>query len=215
MQRYQRELGEFGGAMGDNFERVAVDGLQAIEDGLTDAIMGTKSLGEAFKGVANQIIADLIRIAIRSTIVNSLAGLFGGGAAGAGAGGAANGLLGSGGIFGNPSGGGIFGNLPGRASGGNVVKGQPYMTGENGRELFVPSQSGKIYPTGALNAASSRGGGGTVVQQTFVLDARGGVVTQDLLRQVNSISSQRAAQAGKTAYEASPARLAKQQSLGT
>lgn len=35
-------------------------------------------------------------------------------------------------------------NLPGRATGGDVAKGQPYMVGEAGKELFVPRESGKI-----------------------------------------------------------------------
>lgn len=201
IQRYQRELGEFGGAMGDNFERVAVDGLQAIEDGLTDAIMGTKSLGEAFKGVANQIIADLIRIAVRSTIVNSLAGLFGAGAAGAGV----TGIKGALGAL----------KAPGRASGGNVMAGKAYMTGENGRELFVPSQSGKIYPTGALNAAASRGGGGTTVIQNISVDSRNSVTPAGFARQLLTQANGFAANASKTAYDASPARLAKSQALGT
>jgi hypothetical protein len=42
--------------------------------------------------------------------------------------------------------------VPGRASGGPVLAGQPYMTGEFGRELFVPSASGRIF-----NASDTRG----------------------------------------------------------
>ena len=44
--------------------------------------------------------------------------------------------------------------IPGRAGGGPVNRGSPYMVGERGPELFVPSQSGKIIP------GSGRGGGG-------------------------------------------------------
>jgi hypothetical protein len=35
--------------------------------------------------------------------------------------------------------------VPGRAGGGPVAAGQSYMTGEHGRELFVPQSSGYIY----------------------------------------------------------------------
>jgi len=42
--------------------------------------------------------------------------------------------------------------VPGRAGGGPVVAGQSYMTGENGRELFVPQSSGYIY-----NASDTQG----------------------------------------------------------
>lgn len=45
--------------------------------------------------------------------------------------------------------------LPGRASGGSVMSGQPYMVGERGPELFVPSGAGRIIPNYALAGASS------------------------------------------------------------
>lgn len=112
---------------------------------------------------------------------------------------------------------GLFGGLlaGARASGGNVVAGKLYKVNENGPELFQPAQSGKIYPTGAIGKARSAGGGPTIVQQSFTLDARGGVVTEDLLRSVNTIATQRAAQAGQAAYQNSPARAARLQQLGT
>jgi len=63
------------------------------------------------------------------------------------------------GFFGIPS-----GPMPGtRAGGGSVQAGNAYMTGENGRELFVPAQNGRI-----LSPAQTRMAGGgeavTVVQ---------------------------------------------------
>lgn len=59
-------------------------------------------------------------------------------------------------IFGSTDTGGglIEGLLQGRASGGHVNKGQPYMVGEQGRELFVPSSSGKIIPGGSASGAA-------------------------------------------------------------
>ena len=38
---------------------------------------------------------------------------------------------------------------PGRALGGPVGAGRPYMVGERGPELFVPSRSGRIEPNGS------------------------------------------------------------------
>lgn len=62
------------------YERVATSGLDALNDGLVDAIMNSKSLGETFSNVARQIIADLASIAVRQSIVEPLAAaLFGGG----------------------------------------------------------------------------------------------------------------------------------------
>jgi len=56
-----------------------------------------------------------------------------------------------------------------RASGGSVQKGQPYMVGEQGSELFVPNQSGQIQQ-------SARGTGGGAVNVNFninTIDSRG------------------------------------------
>lgn len=49
-----------------------------------------------------------------------------------------------------------LGGIAGRASGGPVFSGTPYMVGERGPELFVPSGGGYIVPNHAL-----RSGGGT------------------------------------------------------
>lgn len=54
-------------------------------------------------------------------------------------------------------------SLSGRATGGPVRSGTPYMVGERGPEMFVPSTAGKIVPNREM------GGGGAV----FNIDARG------------------------------------------
>ena len=46
-------------------------------------------------------------------------------------------------------------NPAGRAVGGPVSAGTPYVIGEQGPELFVPSGSGTIIPNGQLGAAMS------------------------------------------------------------
>jgi hypothetical protein len=53
------------------------------------------------------------------------------------------------GFFG--SGGGLFGALFGRATGGQVGRGQPYMVGERGPELFVPGANGFVAPNNAIS----------------------------------------------------------------
>jgi hypothetical protein len=53
-------------------------------------------------------------------------------------------------------GGGILGGLGKRASGGPVTAGRPYMTGEHGRELFVPGTSGQILNAARTQALMSR-----------------------------------------------------------
>ena len=59
--------------------------------------------------------------------------------------------------------------LGGRASGGSVQKGQPYMVGERGAELFVPNQSGQIQQS----ARGGSGGSTTVNFNINTVDASG------------------------------------------
>lgn len=64
---------------------------------------------------------------------------------------AAIGLGGSGGGASLPVTGLLSGllGLPGRATGGPVVAGRPYLVGERGPELFVPSGFGRVEPRGS------------------------------------------------------------------
>ena len=86
-QRFMRELNRSSGAINEDLQNIAVNGLNSLNDGITDAIMGAENLGDVFKGVANSIIADLIRIAVQQQIIAPLANsLFGSGGGGDGAG---------------------------------------------------------------------------------------------------------------------------------
>jgi lambda family phage tail tape measure protein len=67
------------------YENVAARGLDALNDGIVDAIMNSKDLGETFSQVAKQIMADLLSISVRRGITEPLANaLFGGSGPGAG-----------------------------------------------------------------------------------------------------------------------------------
>jgi hypothetical protein len=46
-------------------------------------------------------------------------------------------------------------DIEGRAGGGPVLSGTPYIVGEQGPELFVPSAAGSIVPNGALSGNST------------------------------------------------------------
>lgn len=101
------------------YEDVAVSGLRSLNDGLTEAIMGSKSLGDVFKNVANQIIADLIRIAVQQAIVRPIAEALFGGKSGKSGGGFNLGNIIS-----------TIAAIPGRAGGGYVQGGQMYRVNE-------------------------------------------------------------------------------------
>lgn len=94
-----------------------------IVDALTSAVEGTKTLGE----VATDVLKNIANLLL-NTGVSLLMGSAGGG-----------GLLGA-----------LFPKLPGKANGGPVTGSKPYMVGERGPELFVPSNSGTIVPNNAL-----------------------------------------------------------------
>ncbi|HEX7852325.1 MAG TPA: hypothetical protein VF503_01355 [Sphingobium sp.] len=71
-EQYLRNLKKTPEQINEAIDGIKVEGMQSLNEELTQAIMGTKSLGDAFSAVASQIVADLIRIAIQKTIVNAL-----------------------------------------------------------------------------------------------------------------------------------------------
>lgn len=103
-------------------QEAGVNGLKGLEDGLIGIIQGTKDAKEAFRDMANAIIADLARIFIRQTITGPLASALSAG----------------------------FGGF--RAAGGPVSAGRGYIVGEDGPEWFQPGRSGMIVPNLAISS---------------------------------------------------------------
>ena len=128
-----------------------------IVSGLSDAVMGTKSLAEVAIGVLNNLKRKLVEVAMQRAVSgignffgNALSGIVGGGGGGGGL------------VPFIPS----LGGLGFRANGGRVSANQPYMVGERGRELFVPTTSGTVVPNNQL-------GGGTTNVINVSVDASG------------------------------------------
>ena len=92
-----------------------------ITGALVGAVQGTKNLGEAFQNLASDIFAAIGQALILKAVTSAI------GAPGVG-GEAGTGLLGM-----------IF-----RADGGPVSANQPYIVGEEGPELMIPSSSGTV-----------------------------------------------------------------------
>jgi hypothetical protein len=127
-------------------ENLARDLGLSFQSAFEDAILR----GEKLRGVLAGIAQDIARIILRKTVTTPLAnlvmdglGLIGGGPGD---------IRGPGGSTSIPFGG------P-RALGGPVEAGSAYLVGEQGPELFMPGQSGRIIPNGQT--------GGTVVNQTI------------------------------------------------
>jgi hypothetical protein len=113
-----------------------------------------KAVGEAVKGLVIDIAKAAIRALIFRAILNAIVP---GGAKALDLGGVSN-------------------LLPGRANGGPVSGKSPYIIGERGPELFVPSVSGSVIPNNRLSSftgrpafASGSGGGRTIVRGNDIL----------------------------------------------
>lgn len=117
--------GQLEGPLGESLERAG----RVLENALVRAVRTGKLSFEDLKRAALSAMAEIAAAAIRAGI-----GAVAGGGKGGGAGlmGAASQLLA-----------GLLG-APGRAMGGPVAPGRPYLVGERGAELFVPTASGRI-----------------------------------------------------------------------
>jgi len=147
-EAYGRTVNASAAAINERVQEGAINGLRDLNAGLTDAIMGTAKLGDAFENMGKRIIASLLDIAIQQAVIRPLA----------------NSLFGAADAAGNRSGGSLasvgsffartFGG--GRATGGPVSSSGWYVVGEQGPELFAPGVNGAIVPNGGLAAGSGR-----------------------------------------------------------
>lgn len=166
------------GQMRSSFDSILVDGFSrgndVLERGLLSAVR-RGSLGfEDLRKVALRVVDDIAAQALRSGLAS-----IGIGGAGAGGGG---GILGIGSLIGS-----LFG-LPGRATGGPVSPGRPYIVGERGPELFVPTSAGQV------NAGGGGGGSRSVNVSIRVVAPEGSSSPESLRR-----SSRQVAQAVRRA----------------
>ena len=123
---------------------------RALGRALSDGKLGFDDLKRLALSALNDITQGALRL--------DLGGLFGGGGGASLLGGLVGGLLG----------------LPGRATGGSVSAGRPYMVGERGPELFVPTAAGRVEANGGtgrmvninVNVAAPREASAAAMQQT-------------------------------------------------
>ena len=76
----------------------------------------------------------------------------------------------------------LSGVIPGMATGGEVTSGSPYIIGEKGPELFVPSSSGTIVPNNQLGSVGS-------TTYNITINATSGVAN-DIAAEVKKVISQ-------------------------
>lgn len=119
-----------------------------IGSAFEDAIVAGGELSDVLKGLEQDIIRLITRIAITRPLEQALTGII------------------SGFDFGT-----IFGGA--RAAGGPVKRDMPYLVGEEGPELFVPNSSGSIVPNDALRSTTAGGMIGGEVTVNVVNNANG------------------------------------------
>lgn len=134
----------------------------SLEDAFISMVDGTKTVGEAFRTMAADIVRELYRVLVVQRMVAQFGGLVGGTSAPNST--SAGGL---GGFFQS-----IIGNLPFLASGGTAMGGKPYIVGEQGPELFVPGSKGTVL--NATQTANAMGGGETInITQVYNVNGNG------------------------------------------
>lgn len=145
---YMRSLNVSASAIKEQVQDIGVSALKDLNAGLSDAIVGTKSLASAFAEMGKRIIASLLDIAIQQAVIKPLA----------------NSLFGAADSSGTRSGGlvGSLGSLiastfrGGKAKGGAVDPSSWYVVGEKGPEIFAPGTSGTVIPNSG-RGSSTRG----------------------------------------------------------
>ena len=137
---------ELAGDLTPQLEKLGDQAITGLGKSFTAAITGAQKFSDAIKSMAKSVIDSLIQMLIQKYIVDAAFG-------------AITGALG-GGSTPAPTGGG--GSVTGAlARGGVATGGNPYLVGEKGPEIFVPSTTGRVLPNDQL------GGGGIVVNQTI------------------------------------------------
>jgi hypothetical protein len=186
----------------DEIVKMIKDGVSSVSKSIAESIVLGKELTASFKALAQQILVNIISKTIERLALLGIEKLLLGDIVNKEAEKdnlirkqntnlkrqiALNAMTGGGGSF-------LSGLFGGKASGGSVQKGQPYMVGENGAEMFVPNQSGQI-----TQSARGTGGGSTTVNFNInTVDARGfdqlltqsrGTITQLINQAVNERGS--------------------------
>jgi hypothetical protein len=161
----------------ENLREESVKQMQNVYDMLgnemgtafTSMIDGTKSVEDAFKSMAKNIIDQLIQIFIVEQMVNSITGGLGGG----------------GGIFGGGGGSKVkFGGT--KASGGPIDGGKSYLVGESGPELIIPRDNSEVINNKHLKqmqGGNGSGGDNVVIHQSFNFSANGDDTVRRLIQQ--------------------------------
>lgn len=176
VKKYGEEIARLNKAIEAELESIAaMDRFRAsFEDAFASILDGTKSVKDAFRDMADAIIAQIARMIAQQWVAK---------------------------LFGDPNtpGGGLFGDIVSsffggfRASGGPVSYGKAYIVGEQGPELFIPPGNGTI-----MNATQTArmGQRGAQVINNFNMPGRYDLRTQAQIAATTGRTTQRALSRG-------------------
>jgi hypothetical protein len=142
----------------------------SLEDGFMSMVDGTKSVKDAFKSMAAEIIKELYRVYVVQQIVGAVTGGFGGSLA----------PKSSPRPMANP----FF-----RAMGGPVIANQPYIVGERGPELVIPRSSGMVLNSDKTKAAIGGSNDVTVNNNISVTGSDAAMVRAEVAKMIPQITN--------------------------
>jgi len=188
LQKIKQQNAEF--SISDEIVGFINRGVDSFSRGLAESLILGKNIKDTFKNMAKtlavEVLSQLISVIAKKGVELAIEKLI------------TNEKRKQVALSGASSGGSIFsaiGSFFGRASGGSVQKGQPYMVGEQGAELFIPNSSGQI----TQSARGTGNGGSTTVNFNInTVDASGfeellvrsrGTITQLINNAVNERGS--------------------------
>jgi hypothetical protein len=180
------------------YENVAARGLDALNDGIVDAIMNSRNLGEVFHNVAQQILADLLSISVRRSITEPLANMLF--PQGGGTGGGSN--------VGSKVVGWLSKLLPRNAKGTASWMGGPSVVNEFGGEIMNLPNGTQIIPHD-VSMRMAAGAGSRQQAAPMHFDMRGAVMTSDLLAQMEQMALNSGGMAFAGARQTVPTDMAK------
>lgn len=172
-QGFARDVNELRGQLDGPLAQGVERAGSLIESTLTRAIRTGKIGFDDLKRVALSVLADIASASIRG----GLNSIFGGSGGSGGGGQGGKGELLSAGVQLLSS---LFKGSPGRATGGPVSPGRPFVVGERGPELFVPTSSGSIVANGS--------GGGRDVRISISVNAPAGSAPDTLARSSRQVA---------------------------
>jgi hypothetical protein len=140
----------------------------SLEEGFMSMVDGTKSVKDAFKSMAADIVKELYRVLVVQRLVGAISGGIG--------------------MFSGPSTGSL--GLPfGRAAGGPVIANQPYMVGERGPELIIPRSSGMVLNSNKTKAAIGGSNDVTVNNNISVTGSDAAMVRAEVAKMIPQITN--------------------------